>query len=275
MFKNNQKQYINILKQDKQLKIDYETLLDTKVLKQEQSSFLIQDNNIPKDGLYKLNSLQKDIPNTYLTSLYTTLNQTIQIKSEIDTTSYETVSLNEQYCIAIAKNDILKHSNYFKDCGIDYLISPFSILNEYFKSYSTANSFNILIYSNTLYVFILDKDKEIVFGDIKQLTAFQNIQNSNFYNDDAIGGQMLYDEVHFLEIQQYLNETIEKFYQDNEDVDFLEMVNLLYTVKQLSDEQLENLHDTVMIKINYNTISIDDYLHQLSQKPNALNYSFH
>ena len=274
MFKNNQKQFINILKQDKQLKVDYKTILNEKILKQEQSSFLIQDNNMPKDGLYKLNSLQKEIPNTYLTSLYTAQNQSIQIKDNVDTTSFETVSLNNQYCIAIAKNDILKHSNYFKDSGIDYLISPFSILNEYFKSYSTDNSLNLLIYNNTLYLFILDKDKEIVFGDIKQLTAFENIQDSNFYNDDTIGGQMLYDEVHFLEIQQYLNETIEKFYQENENVDFLELVNILHTVKQLSDEQLESLHDTVMIKINYNAISIDDYLYQLAQKPNALNYSF-
>jgi len=274
VFKNNQKQYVSILQQDKQLKIDYKTLLNGKVLKQEQSSFLIQDNNIPKDALYKLNTLQKEIPNTYLTSLYTKIHQTIQLKSKIDTTSYETVNLNEQYCIAIAKNDILKHSNYFKDCGIDYLISPFSILNEYFKSYSKENSLNLLIYNNTLYVFILDKDKNIVFGDIKQLTAFENIQDSNFYNDDIIGGQMLYDEVHFLEIQQYLNDTIEKYYANNDDIDFLENVNILYTIKQLSDEQLENLYDTVMIKINYNAFSVDDYLYQLAQKSNALNYSF-
>ena len=70
MYKNNKEQYVNILKQDKQLKIDYKILQDKKIIKQEVSTFLLDGDNISQDAIFKLETLQKNIPKTYLSTLY-------------------------------------------------------------------------------------------------------------------------------------------------------------------------------------------------------------
>ncbi len=272
MFNNNKKQYINVLKQDKQLRIDYKIIQDNKDLKRENSTFILQNENMAPDALFKLTTLQKNIPNSYITTLYTSSNQTIQLKENINTTDHEAILLTDTLSITVPKNDILKYSNYFKDSGLDFLISPFTILYQLIQNNPIKNSLNIIVYDNKLFIIILDQNKQINITVIKDLTPFENIKKSNFYNDEIIG-QKLYDEVHFLEIQQSLSDIIEDYYKNNDGADFLSKANFYYTIKQLTDEQLDLLHEAVMTEISYTPISIDDYLYNISQKINVSNYS--
>ena len=273
MFSKNKKQYVNILKQNKQLKLDYTTIQDTKILRQEQSSFLITDDNMPQDALYKLDTLQKTIPHTYLVSLFEGENQKIIQTSNIDVIGYESVKLDKNLSIVIPKNEIISACRYFTASGIDYILSPFSILNEYTQEKGTKNSLNVLVYNDVVYVLILNNLKQIVHSKVKQLTPFDDIQDDSFSQDDIVG-QKLYEEVHFLEIQQFLNEVTKDYYEKNNDIDFLENVDFLYTLKPLDDEQIRSLYETMMIKINYKSISIDEYINNLTMKENSKEYNF-
>ena len=276
MYKNNKEQYVNILIQDKQLKIDYKILQDKKIIKQEVSSFLLSDGEISKDAIFKLDTLQKDIDITYLSTLYTQENQIIELTKDIDTNKYKSVILDDKYSIGIEIKDIKKTASFFQHSGLDYLLSPFSILNEHLNKQLSKNSLNILLYNNMVYTLILDDNKEIIKGYTKLLTPFENIKESNFYTDDTVG-QKLYEEVYFLELQQSINDIIEKYYEDissDKDVSFLEKINIFYNVKQLSEEQIEMMQDLVMIDINYTSISIDQSFEMLIQKPTVANYSF-
>ncbi|MEA3554490.1 MAG: hypothetical protein U9R39_08860 [Campylobacterota bacterium] len=276
MYKNNKEQYVNILTQDKQLKIDYKILQDKKIVKQEVSSFLLNNNEISKDAIFKLDTLQKDINKTYLSTLYTDKNQVIELNSQIDKNKYKSVALNEKISVAIPTKDIERSASFFQTSGLDYLLSPFSILNEHSNKLLSKNSLNILLYNNMVYALILDENKEINKGYTQSLTPFDNIKDSNFYGDDIVG-QKLYEEVYFLELQQVISEIIEKYYEDvsgDEETSFLEKLNIFYNVKQLSDEQIEMIHDLVMIDINYTPISIEESFDNLIQKPTVANYSF-
>lgn len=276
MYKNNKEQYVNILTQDKQLKIDYKILQNKNIIKQEVSSFLLDGNKISKDATFKLDTLQKDIVQTYLSTLYTDENQLIELNSNIDTNKYKSVALNEKYSIAIPSKDIEHAVSFFEDSGLDYLISPFSILNEQTNRLLSKNSLNILLYNNIVYALVLDENKEIKKGYIQTLTPFENIKDSNFYSDDVVG-QKLYEEVYFLELQQIISDIIQKYYDDisqDEEISFLEKINLFYTVKQLTDDQIEVITDNVMVEVNYQAISIDESFDTLIQKPTVANYSF-
>ena len=276
MYKNNKEQYVNILTQDKQLKIDYKILQNKNIIKQEVSSFLLDGNKISKDATFKLDTLQKDIVQTYLSTLYTDENQLIELNSNIDTNKYKSVALNEKYSIAIPSKDIEHAVSFFEDSGLDYLISPFSILNEQTNRLLSKNSLNILLYNNIVYALVLDENKEIKKGYIQTLTPFENIKDSNFYSDDVVG-QKLYEEVYFLELQQIISDIIQKYYDDisqDEEISFLEKINLFYTVKQLTDDQIEMITDNVMVEVNYQAISIDESFDTLIQKPTVANYSF-
>jgi hypothetical protein len=273
VFKNNKKQYINILKENKQLKLNCKILQDKKIFKQNDSTFLITDDNMPKDVLFKLNTFQKEISHTYLISLFEGVNQKIIQTSNTDVIKFNSVKLSDNSSVIIAKNEVVSASKYFENSGIDYIISPFSILNEYMISKSCKNSLNVLVYNNVIYMIILDDLKQIIHSEIKSLTLLEDTQDDNF-SDDEIVNQKLYEEVCFLEIQQCLKDVVEKYYEENENIDFLEKIELLYTLQSLSKEQIDSLYETIMVTIDYKQIKIEDYLTDIVQKDDAQKYNF-
>ncbi len=273
MFSSSKKQYVNILKQNKQLNLNYAILQDKKILKQEQSSFLIVDNNMPQDALFKLDALQKNIPYTYLSSLFEGDRQQVILTKDMDVIGYDSVQLDSKYSIVIPKNELTSASRYFANSGIDYIISPFTILNEYVQDNSIKNSLNVLIYNNVVYVMILNDLKIIVQCAVKSLTPFDQITDKSFSNDEIVD-QKLYEEVHFLEIQQFLSEIVQDYYTQNNDVEFLEQVKILYTLKPLSDEQINSLYETIMVDIDYEVINMEQYLFKITQKEDIIKHSF-
>ncbi len=273
MFKKDKRQYINIVKNDKQIKLDGQIIINGKETKRENSSFLIkEDESVPGDLIYKLQVMERNIPNTYISSITSNISQQIVKTEEIDKEIYSPIKLNDSYSVIIPKEDIENEKLLF-DHSIDYIFSPFTLLYEQLSSKAAKNSLNILINDNILYIILLDKEKNIGLNKIHALSSFENIKESQFYQDD-ISGQKLYDEVYFLEIQQSLSDLVQTYYQENKDVEFIEEVNILYTINQLSDEQLDSLHETLMAKVNYYYISFEDKLKILSKKLNASNYSF-
>jgi len=273
VFSSNKKQYVNILKQNKQLNLDYAILQDKKILKQEQSSFLIVDKNMPQDALFKLDTLQKNIPLTYLASLFEGDRQQVILTKDMDVIGYDSVKLDNKFSIVIPKNELTSTTRYFSNSGIDYIVSPFTILNEYVQDNSIKNSINVLIYNNVVYVLILNDLKLIVQCGVKSLTPFDQIADKSF-SDDEIVDQKLYEEVHFLEIQQFLSDMVQTYYTQNSDVEFLEQVKILYTLKPLSDEQVNSLYETIMVDIDYEAINIEQYLLKITQKEDAIKHSF-
>jgi len=273
VFSSNKKQYINILKQNKQLNVSYAILQDKKILKQEQSSFLIADNTMPQDALFKLDTLQKNLPLSYLTSLFEGDRQQVVLTQDVDVIGYDSIKLDSQYSIVIPKNELTSKLRYFANSGIDYIISPFTILNEYIQDNSIKNSLNLLIYNNVVYIIILNELKLIVQCAVKSLTPFDQVSDKSF-SDDEIVDQKLYEEVRFLEIQQFLSDIVQEYYSQNSDVEFLEQVKFLYTLKPLLDEQIKSLYETIMVDVNYEAINMEQYLFRIAQKDDTIKYSF-
>ncbi|MEA3289245.1 MAG: hypothetical protein U9Q04_03600 [Campylobacterota bacterium] len=273
MFKNNNKQFVNVLKRDDQIKIDYRVINNNKISKQENSTFLIKNNMLPEDAIFKLQTLQNESFPTYISSLYIKSSQTIKDNDKIDSTQEKSVQLDDKKSIVIKSSEIEEDKKYFEATGIDYMVSPYTLLFNAIKDNKIENSMNILVYDNKLYIMILDNKKEISYFEILSLTPFANIKESNFYNDDIIG-QKLYDEIHFLELQQCLNDTIKKYYESNDEVEFLEKINIFYSIKQLSDDQLELLYETLMVNISYDQLMIDNILYSILEDNDPLKYSF-
>jgi hypothetical protein len=273
VFNNNKKQFINILQQNKQLKLDYKTIEDNKILKEEQSTFLITDNSLPKDAVFKINSLQKNINHTYIVSLFENINQNIVATNTVDVISYDAIKINHKNSITIPKNEIHSTCRYFENIGIDYILSPYTIIEEYLIDNGKKNSFNLFIYNNIIYSIIFDNQKELAFSKIKVLTPFESTQDETFFDDDIVG-QKLYEEVNFLEIQEFLNETVTEYYGKNTDEEFLEDIEILYTLRPMSEEQLSLLQEIMMIPITYRSISIDNYMDEIVQKKDSTTHNF-
>jgi len=268
VFNNNKKQFINILQQNKQLKINYKIIQEDKIIKEENSAFLLTNENLPEDAKFKLNSLQSNINHSYLISLCESSNQSIVPTNSVDVINYDSVKVTESQSIIIPKNEINSIDRYFHETGIDYILSPYSILVEYLKQNAKINSLNFFIYNNIIYLVIYNNKKQLVYNTIKQLTPFESTQDATFLEDDIVG-QKLYEEVNFLEIQQFLIDTVEDYYSKNVDVEFLEHIEMIYTLKPLSDSQLETLMEAMMIPIEYRAISLNTYIDDLVQREDS------
>ena len=54
-------QFINIIKQDKQLKINYKKIKNKQIISANQASFLLQDNFLSKDIIFKVDTIYSSL----------------------------------------------------------------------------------------------------------------------------------------------------------------------------------------------------------------------
>ena len=261
MFKNNQKQYINIVKDNKQLKLDYKIMQDNIITKQEHSIFLNNSDSLPIDAIFKLNTLQKNIQQTYITYLYDGANQKILPTKEIDNLHFSRVQITSDQSVAIDRNSIEAVKTYFADTGVDYVLSPFHILYDHIQQHPKTNKLYILVYNNTLYLSIVNNTNYVEYSNTIPLTPFDDTQDESFL-DDEIVRQKLYDEMISLEIQQSLNDSINEYYKTHSE--YLEEVEFLYTLNKLTDDQIDAIHDSIMIPVVYKSISLEAYMDKLT-----------
>ena len=266
-------QYVNIVKNQQNIKIDYRILEKNNIIKTEQSIFLLDNNNISSDTLFKLSSLEANVKQTYITAICEDKGQKIIPKIEKIDTSELSATYNRYYNIISNRSTIENTKLFYNKGDIDYLISPFSILDDIIANSKDSNSLNILILNDTLYAVILDEEKQFISSAIKSLTPYDEIKNSKFYNDEIVE-QKLFDEIYLLELTDNISNITKDFYENEKNSSFIETVNIFYIVSQLNDEQIKSLEESLMMNINYKQISIDEHMYNIVQKQNAKQYSF-
>jgi len=275
MFKKNQKQYINTFIQNDKIIIHYRIINNNKIIKHDKSIFMLSNNNMPQDGAVKLKLLQEAIPVSYLSALYDISDQEIITTSQrLDSDkSCEFIKLDNNVFLKTKKTGVIKKASFFKQSGVDYLISPFIILNKLIQTNPVSNSLNIFIDNNMLYALILNKDNKITYGKIIELTPYDNIASSQFANSEDVK-QKLYNEIYFLEIQQQLSDLVQTYYQSDKDIDFLTKTNIYCTAGQLNDDHLDQLQEALMTITICEEIDIEEILNMIVMSDTVMQNSF-
>jgi len=273
MFSNNNSQYISVIKYQNQIKIDYKLLNQDEITSSNQSSFLLKKEYMPEDVVFKLNNWQKESNHTFLATICDNLEQIIIKKDDLShDDDYNIVPLNPTFNVGIKNSVLFEDVHYFDKTGLDFLYSPFHILNLHVEQNPSGNNLLILLVDNHLYLLILNENSEIVYSSIKTLTSFEDIKHTEFYESEVVG-QKLFDEVYYFEIQNLIQSVISEFYEMKNDV-FIEKIVILYTSKQLNDEQILTLQNDLLIPIKYHPISIDESLFELSKESLTTSKSF-
>jgi hypothetical protein len=258
---SDKKQYINVITNANQLKVDYQVLDDNgNILSNEKSIFLQNQDHLSEDAIFKITSLEQNVSNTYISTLLYNDSQKIIQNNDPSIEHFSTAYLNDTQNIACDKNLLFEIEHYFSRSGIDYIFSPFNILYLHCIQTST-NRLNALILENKIYFMIIDDNNKVIFSLLKNMTSFEDIKNSSFYEDE-IDRQKLFDEINFLETQKYITEAIELFYQNHKV--FLTNIDILYTLKQLNNDHIQKLEKSYEMTINYRQISVDESLYDLA-----------
>ena len=99
--------YINVVKYDNQLKLDYKKLSNEQITTTDNSVFLVDnDSGLPLDIAHKLNSSQSEIDNTYISTLL--INDTTKLIPKVLSSKLkdcEIASFNNDFDIAACRDN--------------------------------------------------------------------------------------------------------------------------------------------------------------------------
>lgn len=256
--------YINAVKYKAQLKINYKKLKNNDIVETNNSTFIAKDDILSRDIAHKLTAQSNEIDLTYISTLLIQEDTKLLKKNQtISSKDYKISPLNDEYNVAVSKNTLFETKNYFEKCGVDYIFSAYHILNLHIEQKTCNNNLVVLLFNNQAFCLILNAKGEIVFNKTISITTFEEIKDSDFYENDILG-QKLFDEMYALELHEAIKETIEEFYSISKNV-FIEKVSLLYNLKQLQEEEVEKMTNDFMIDVTYHPISVDEELFELSK----------
>jgi len=257
--------YINAVKYDTQLKLDYKKLSNEQITTTDNSVFLVDnDSGLPLDIAHKLNSSQSEIDNTYISTLL--INDTTKLIPKVLSSKLkdcEIASFNNDFDIAVLKTTLFETKNYFAKTGIDYIYSAFHLINLHIDKNVSRSEIIVFLFNSKAFIVILDAAGIIVHNTILDLACFDTIKKTHFYEDD-IDGQKLFDEIYYLELNEIIHNTLNAFYEKKSNT-FVEKVTILYVLKQLSEEQTKQLSEDLLLKVEYHPINIDEDVFELSK----------
>lgn len=256
--------YINAIKYDTQLKLDYKKLNENEIVETNNSVFLVNDDILPLDIALKLNSSQTQVDETYISTLL--ISDTTKLVPKDKSSKLkdcEIASFNNEYDIAVLKTTLFETKNFFEKTGIDFIYSAFHIMNLHIEQNVCKDEILVFLFNNKVFILVLNKNGSIVYHKIEDLPTFESIKKTHFYDDD-IDGQKLFDEVYYLELSQIIQNNLTKFYEKKSD-SFIEKVTILYNLKQLSVEQINSLKEELLLKVDYHPINVDEEIFELSK----------
>ena len=257
--------YINAVKYNNQLKLDYKKLSNEQITTTDNSVFLVDnDSGLPLDIAHKLNSSQSEIDNTYISTLL--INDTTKLIPKVLSSKLkdcEIASFNNDFDIAVLKTTLFETKNYFAKTGIDYIYSAFHLINLHIDKNVSRSEIIVFLFNSKAFIVILDAAGIIVHNTILDLACFDTIKKTHFYEDD-IDGQKLFDEIYYLELNEIIHNTLNAFYEKKSNT-FVEKVTILYVLKQLSEEQTKQLSEDLLLKVEYHPINIDEDVFELSK----------
>lgn len=256
--------YINAIKSDSQLKLDYKKLNNEEIVEMNNLVYLVNNDSLPLEIIEKVNSSQEKIENSFISTLLisdTTKLVPKALSSKL--TDCEIGKFNNEFDIAVLKTTLFETKNYFAKTGIDYIYSAFHIMNLHIEKKVCRSELLIFLYNDKAFVLILDKSGIIVFHETIDLPTFEIVKKTHFYEND-LEGQKLFDEIYYLELNEIIHNLLNDFYSKKNGI-FIEKVTILYTLKQLRNEDIEQLSEDLMLKIDYNPINIDEEIFELSK----------
>jgi hypothetical protein len=240
----------------------------SKVNNQYLSSYLkVKNNDIVDSESSISNNINKQLCTDgvdYNAIVDDSLNETINT-TEIN--NIKKIQLDKYNSISISKKDFDKVKKEYKDFENCAVFSPFHVLLDQVKLEYKPNTLNVFIYNNKIYTIIVDEQYIIVHNDIKKITQNKDLDDE-FINDKSMQKDLLKEIIH-LEVQNSIESILENFYAQDSSF-FIENIEVLDASSLLSQDNIDEICETLSLEITYKEIDISEILLRLIQK--ELNY---
>jgi len=274
MFNKKFQQNISLLRHDSQIRLRSKKLDNNKkVLKTRLANFIQKEDTLNKDLKIKIKSWMQECKRNEVVTLINHSEQYICKKdTKINAKKFLKAKLDNDNILVLSKIVSLELQYFYKDIKLTKLFSPFSILDAYLKQNPNTNCLVAFIFDGFVYLLVTNIRGDYVDFSASSIVHIDEIDKSNFYEDDD-SRQELFDEYYALKLREIITDSIKDFYKSKSGY-FIEKIHIISDFKQVSDKDLDELSQELMLDIHFYTIDVDEYIYKLSVQNDGDERSF-
>jgi len=228
------------------------------------------------ESMYQfIESYIKETPYYYISILDTSLTQGVlpscskNLSNNIDMSEFKSICYKNDWKYYTSKFDINSIQKVYSKIGIDYIFSPFILLNNFFKDkIDTHMALFILIEENALSLSVYN-NTELLYGiylDMNHDSITEELMIDEMGLDDNIDlDDIDLDDIDALEDMDELDD-----FGDIEDLDSLDEIDEFADARDMEEELTEEAQENKSMPINDTDGFTDDY-HRYSMIQSAVN----
>ncbi len=199
-------QFIAVIVYEESCAIKVKRVKKTQTLLEETKEFeLHSKERLSKDVITYIQTLQEDVEQTYIVLFLNSYGQGVVpscLKSDykkyhIDYNNVKEICIDKKYSIYASLIDIKWAEKLFIDTGLDFIFSPFLILDSLIKRETSQDKENVTLYMmncvNSITVMIF-KGGRLLYGAFINIAKEEDLLSSDFESEDT-DGDSLEDEM--------------------------------------------------------------------------------
>ncbi len=210
------RQYIAIIVEEHRCRIRQKIVKNTKVLYVEEHSFDIPSkDDLGPEVVAFLNTLQEEYDNTYIALFLNTLGQGIipvcdenlLEKFHIDKKSIKTICVENRFMMYATQIDIKWADKLFENIGLDFVFSPFLILDYFIQKEDVVAglvTLNILNTGNAITIMI-SKDGRLLYGSFFNVAKDENLLYTDYSEEEESFDEIDLDDDEDVEMDEIGN----------------------------------------------------------------------
>jgi hypothetical protein len=200
------RQFIAVIIEENKCKIKQKIIKNRDVLHIEEHNFDIPSKeNLGSEVVSFLNELQEEYDNTYIALFLNTLGQgmipqcdeALLEKYHIDRHSVKSICVENRFLMYATLIDIKWADKVFKDVGLDFVFSPFLILDYFIqKEENTTDQVTLYILNtNNAITIMISKDKKLLYGSFFNVAKEENLLYTDYSEVDETLEDETFDEL--------------------------------------------------------------------------------
>lgn len=250
-------QFIGVALLENSCKVYVKKIKNSKVIYRAKKSFDIKSKDeLSSEVINYLNALQQEHEQTYVALFLNTLGQGAIAgcstgayeKFGVDKKNIKSICIDKEFTIYASLIDIQWVDKIFQKVGLDFVFSPFLILNNFIKKEIIEDEVKLYILNTHNGLTIMIKQgKKLLYGSFFNIAKEENLLHDDFENVDTSSDINLEDEI------------FEEF--DEDDSEFEEMQNLDDEL-EFDDEDLQSrLSQKDARLVKYLDASLKEFYH--------------
>jgi hypothetical protein len=211
------RQFIAVIVEENKCKIKQKIIKNRDVLHVEEHNFDIPSKeNLGPEVISFLNELQEEYDNTYIALFLNTLGQgmipqcdeLLLEKYHIDRYSVKSICVENRFLMYATLIDIKWADKVFKDVGLDFVFSPFLILDYYIqKEENTTDQVTLYILNtNNAITIMISKDKKLLYGSFFNVAKEENLLYTDYSEVEEDLEEETFDELDLEEDELEIDE---------------------------------------------------------------------